>query len=497
MGDIWDVLIVGGGNAGLTAAHAALESSSRVLLIDKAPEHAAGGNSYFAQGCFRTVINSLDDLLEDILIDDADASRLRNTIYPPYSDQDFLSDMASATDDLCDPELTEVLVKESFDVIRWLAGKGLEWELAFDRRAFHIAGQWKFWGGGAVRTRDRGRGLIDQHMGVLKTAGLEMRFDTGLVEITTDNNGRVTGAVCQTVDGFETISCRSLVLACGGFSASSRLRAVYLGPAWDRAAVRGTPYNTGEGLEAALRLGAKDFGHWSGCHALAWDADANPASGDRILGSKLTRSSYGYGVVVNQRGDRFLDEGADFRTLTAAKYGAEILKQPNHVAYQIFDSLTRELLDVEYDYAVKGPSVAHTISGLAEEIAIDPGLLENTVARFNSSVSSTTFDPSIKDGKSTIGLDPPKSNWATPLETPPFYAFRVTCGITFTYGGLRITADGHVLNSQGQRISGLYACGELVGGLFYGNYPAGAALTAGAVFGRRAGRSAANDASHK
>jgi tricarballylate dehydrogenase len=495
--DLCDVLIVGGGNAGLCAAHAALETTSRVLLIDKAPEQWAGGNSYFAQGSFRTVVNSLDDLLQHVLSEEVDEARLGKTVYPPYTKDDFLADMKNATAGRCDPELTEVLVGDSLDTISWLASKGLEWELAFDRRAFHIEGQWKFWGGGAVSTRDRGRGLIDQHMGALKTAGLDIRFDTGLLDIALDNSGRVSGAICQTPDGVEVIGCRSIVLACGGFAASPRLRAAYLGPGWDWAAVRGTPYNTGDGLKAAFKLGAQDYGNWSGCHSVAWDADAIPTSGDRVLGSKLTRSSYQYGIVVNQRAKRFIDEGADLRTLTYAKYGAEILKQPDHKAYQIFDSQTRELLTVEYNYAVDGPATGTTIAELAARIGIDPDALVETVDQFNASTSADDFDPSIKDGKSTQGIDPPKSNWAVPLTTPPFYAFPVTCGITFTYGGLRITPDAHVLNRQNRPIAGLFACGEMVGGLFYGNYPAGAGLTAGAVFGRRAGRSAAEFAGQR
>jgi tricarballylate dehydrogenase len=204
------------------------------------------------------------------------------------------------------------------------------------------------------------------------------------------------------------------------------------------------------------------------------------------------------GIVVNREGHRFVDEGADFRNYTYAKYGAEILHQPGAIAYQLFDSQTEPLLRQD-EYTAPGVSrfEADTVGALAERMGVDPGKLEKTVEEFNAAVQPGEFDPSIKDGKRTEGIDPPKSNWAQPLDSPPFYGFAVTCGITFTFGGLRIDEDARVLDRSNNPIPGLHAAGELVGGLFYFNYPGGTGLTSGAVFGRRGGRAAVHYAAKK
>jgi tricarballylate dehydrogenase len=262
---------------------------------------------------------------------------------------------------------------------------------------------------------------------------------------------------------------------------------MYRGPNWDVARVRGTAYNTGEVLQLALVAGAQPYGHWSGCHAIAWDAGA-PPTGDWTLTNRLSRQGYPFGIVVNRQGRRFLDEGADFRNLTYARYGAEILKQPDTLAYQIFDARTLPLRSPE-DYGAPGATrvEAGTIGELAGKLDLSPAALERTVAEFNAAVQPGELNPAVQDGKCTGGIEPPKSNWAQPLDRPPFGAFPVTCGITFTFGGLRVDGAGRVLDPSTRPLRGLYAAGELVGGLFYHNYPGGSGLTAGAVFGRRAG----------
>jgi tricarballylate dehydrogenase len=269
------------------------------------------------------------------------------------------------------------------------------------------------------------------------------------------------------------------------------MRAAYLGPQWDVAKVRGTPYNTGEVLRIALESGAQPYGNWSGCHAIAWDAAA-PPTGDRELTNLLSKQSYPLGIVVNKYAQRFIDEGADFRNYTYAKYGAEVLRQPGALAYQLFDAKTEPLLRQD-EYSAPGVSryEATTIRDLGQKLGMNADALERTVEEFNAAVQSGAFDPTIKDGKGTHGLRPPKSNWAQALDSPPFYGFAVTCGITFTFGGLRVDADSRVLDQMGLPIQGLHAAGELVGGLFYHNYPGGSGLMAGAVFGRRAGATAA------
>lgn len=273
------------------------------------------------------------------------------------------------------------------------------------------------------------------------------------------------------------------------------MRATYLGPNWDIAKVRGTPYNTGDGLRMALEIKAKPQGDWSGCHAVAWDAAAPPA-GDLELTNLLTKQSYPLGIVVNADGQRFVDEGADFRNYTYAKYGAEILRQRGALAYQLFDAKTAPLLR-EDEYTAPGVSryEADTVRDLAQKMGLDPATLDAMVGEFNEAIQPGEFNPAIKDGKGTEGIEPPKSNWAQPLDTPPFYGFAVTCGITFTFGGLGVDESAQVLSETGPPIPGLMAAGELVGGLFYHNYPGGSGLTSGTVFGRRAGTAAAKRAS--
>jgi tricarballylate dehydrogenase len=197
--------------------------------------------------------------------------------------------------------------------------------------------------------------------------------------------------------------------------------------------------------------------------------------------------------MVNANGERFVDEGADFRNFTYAKYGRRILEQPGHFAWQIFDSKVSDLLRGEYRIREVTAAKAGSIEELAGRLeGVNQAGFLNTVERFNESVrSEIPFNPNIKDGLSTQGLDPPKSNWANTISEPPFEAYMVTCGITFTFGGLKIDSSANVIDIYGQPIPALYAAGEIVGDLFYFNYPGGTGLTSGAVFGRVAGTGAA------
>ena len=240
----------------------------------------------------------------------------------------------------------------------------------------------------------------------------------------------------------------------------------------------------------ALDVGAQPFGDWSGCHAVAWDLNA-PPFGDRKIADLYQKHSYPFGIVVDVDGKRFVDEGADFRNYTYAKYGREILTRPHGAAFQIFDAKTMGLLRDEYRIAQVSKAESDTVDGLAARLGIDPEGLARTVTEFNRAVQPGGFDPTTLDGKRTDGIVPPKSNWALPLDTPPYTGYAVTCGITFTFGGLKIDSGARVLDSDDRPIVGLYAAGEMVGGLFYDNYPGGAGLMAGAVFGRIAGANAA------
>jgi tricarballylate dehydrogenase len=242
-------------------------------------------------------------------------------------------------------------------------------------------------------------------------------------------------------------------------------------------------------IAAALRVGAARGGDWSTCHSVQWDAAFPRNESNRELTNRLTRQSYPLGIIVNREGRRFLDEGADFRNYTYAKYGREILRQPGSVAYQVFDATLRPMVrPEEYDMPGIEPVSADTVEELADGMGVDRESFVRTVRDFNAAIATDRpYDPTVKDGRSSR-VDPPKSNWASAIETPPFYGYKVTCGVTFTFGGVKGDLDGRVLDDSGHAIPGLFACGEMLGGLFSGNYPGGSGLAAGMVFGRRAGR---------
>jgi tricarballylate dehydrogenase len=281
------------------------------------------------------------------------------------------------------------------------------------------------------------------------------------------------------------------VLAAGGFQANAEWRTRYLGPGWDLAKVRGTRFNTGDGIRLALEAGAMPTGNWSGCHAVGWDRNA-PEFGDLVVGDAFQKHSYPFAIMLNARGERFVDEGADFRNYTYAKYGRIILEQPGQFAWQIFDKKVLPLLRDEYRIKRVTKVRADSLQELVKKLDdVDAVRALETIRSYNAAVrEDVPFNPNIKDGRCTRGLAIDKSNWANVIDEPPFEAYAVTCGITFTFGGVKIDKDARVLDTDGAPIPGLYAAGEMVGGLFYFNYPGGTGLMAGAVFGKIAGASA-------
>ena len=429
------------------------------------------------------------------MVEDVDDELAARTDLDPYTEADFLADMRRVTLGRGDEAMARVLVGDSGAAVRWLRDKGVRFRLMYERQANEIDGRQRFWGGLAVGTVDGGEGLMAQHRAAAERDGIELRHGAAVEDLLRDDDGAFTGVTVRDAGGArDRLHARAVVLAAGGFESNPQMRAAHLGPNWDVAKVRGTPHNTGEVLRAALAHGAQAYGHWSGCHAIQWDAGA-PPTGDRELTNRYSRQSYPVAIVVNADGERFIDEGADFRNYTYAKYGAEVLRQPQGIGAQVFDARTVQMLRT-IDYEAPGATRvdADTLAELAEGLGIDPARFERTVAEFNAAIGEGDFDPTIKDGKRTEGIDPPKSNWALPVEQPPFTAFPITCGITFTFGGVRVDADAQVLDTGGRPMPGLYAAGELVGGLFFHNYPGGSGLTAGAVYGRRAGYAAARRA---
>ncbi|MBE3046395.1 FAD-dependent oxidoreductase, partial [Candidatus Bathyarchaeota archaeon] len=332
-----DVLVVGGGNAGFSAAISASESgASRVTIIDACPEDWAGGNSYFTAGAFRTVHHGLQDLLP--IVNNVDAATSKRIDMQPYTTKDFSHDIHRICAGRSNPELSRILVDDSNDAVKWLAKKGVRFQLSFNRQAYEVDGRFKFWGGMALKTQDGGKGLIEDHRRIAKAMGIEVLFSTSAKSINTRGKG-VRSVTVVDASGEHEIRAGAVILAAGGFEANPRMRAQFLGPGWDHAKVRGTPYNTGTCLEMAIRdVSALQAGNWSGCHATAWDANAPAHAGDRLISNEFTKSGYPLGLMLNSKGERFVDEGVDLRNYTYALFGRAILAQPGHVAFQVWDA---------------------------------------------------------------------------------------------------------------------------------------------------------------
>ncbi len=491
----YDVVVVGAGNAALCAALSAEENGAKVLVLECAPEEVSGGNSRFTAGAIRFAYNGLDDLLA--VMPDLTKNEIATTDFGTYTEDQFFDDMFRVTQHRTDPDLCEVLVRQSFSTIRWMREKGVRFVPIYGRQAFKVDGKFKFWGGLTVEAWGGGPGLVDALIGSATKRGVEVWYEARALELITDGVA-VTGVKIRRKGKIEEVAAKSVILAAGGFQANTEMRTRYLGPNWDLAKVRGTPYNTGDGIRMAMEIGASPAGNWSGCHAVGWERNA-PEFGDLAVGDGFQKHSYPFGIIVNAKGQRFVDEGADFRNYTYAKYGREVLAQPGHFAWQIFDAKTLHLLRDEYRIRQVTKVTANSIEELAEKLeGVDPTGFIETVKAYNAAVETNVpFNPNIKDGRATTGLPVPKSNWANRLDEAPFEAYAITCGITFTFGGLRIDTNAQVQSTDYRPIPGLYAAGEMVGGIFYNNYPGGTGLMNGAVFGKIAGRSAAEFVTRK
>ncbi len=484
----YDVIVVGGGNAALCAALSARENGASVVVLERAPQDEAGGNSAFTAGAIRTVYNGDDDILD--LMPDLSAEE-RNSDFGAYTEEQFFDDMGKVTDYRTDPDLTELLITRSFSTLKWLQGKGMRYMPLFAKQAFKVDGRVKFWGGLTVEAYGGGPGLIQGLTEVCKREGIEIRYNARALSLIHDDDG-VHGVNLRQESKTSALSGKAVILACGGFEANAEMRTRYLGPGWELAPVRGTRFNTGDGIQMALAAGASPRGNWSGCHAVAWDRNA-PEFGDLAVGDGFQKHSYPFGLIINADGKRFVDEGAEFRNYTYAKYGREILNQPRQFAYQVFDQKTVHLLRDEYRIREVTKAQSDTLEGLVAQMeGVNAEQFLREVEEYNAAVQTDIpFNPTVKDGRRTNGLAVDKTNWANTLDEPPYMAFGVTCGITFTFGGVRIDTDANVIDTDGHGIPGLYAAGEMVGGLFYFNYPGGTGLISGSVFGRIAGANAA------
>ena len=487
-----DVVVAGKGNAALCAALAAREQGASVVMLEAASEDESGGNSRFAGGVMRFAFSGVEDLkrVTELTDDEIAASDFGTNTTDEYFD-----DLFRLTQYRTDPELSEILVKRSLDTMTWMRGMGVRFVPNYGRQSGMVDGKRRFFGRLPIEVSGGGAGLVQYLDSAANRAGIKVVYDTRAASLIFDGE-RVSGIRARRRGRAVDFPAKAVILACGGFEANPEMRARYLGPGWDLAKVRGSRFNQGDGIRMALDIGAAPCGHWSGCHATGWDRNA-PDFGDVNVGDKFQKHSYIFGLLINAEGRRFVDEGLDFHSFTYARYGGEVLKQTGQFAWQVFDAKVRHLLRNEYRIKF----VTRVVAGSLEELAgkldgVNSASFLNTVREFNAAVRrEVPFEHTVKDGRGTAGLELPKSNWAQALDTPPFEAYQTTCGITFTFGGLRIQPDnGQVLDVHLNPIPGLFCAGEMVGGIFYFNYASGTGLVSGAVFGRVAGTGAARAA---
>ncbi len=483
------IIIVGSGNAALSAGIASLEKGAEVTIYEKADKRMAGGNTKYTAGAMRFSYESGDQLI-DLLINPNDL-RLKDTDFGSYTKEKFKTDLMNFNDGRPLSWEQEILVSKSLETIQWLSSHDVKFEPIYSRQSFKKEGKHIFWGGLTLASENEGVGLFDQELKAFLTLGGNIFYESAVTDLFFKDN-RVRGIY---VDD-KKIEADAVILASGGFEANDDLRKSFIGDDWLSAKVRGTPHNTGDGLKMALKIGATKHGLYDGCHATPMDLHMKNYGGLDLEPKErknYRKICYFLGIMINAKGQRFLDEGKNFRNYTYAQYGRKVLEQPSHFAWQIFDCKVFDLLYEEYRFHdahfVEGKSIDELIEKMD---GIDKNQTKKTIEEFNNSIDLTTsFDPTILDGKATTGLAIKKSNWAQRIDEGPFRAFPVTGGITFTYGGLKINEHGSVLNKNNEPIRGLFACGELVGGVFFNGYPGGSGLTSGAVFGRIAGYGAA------
>jgi len=461
-----DVAVIGGGIAGLSAAIAATHEGAEVILLEKAPKLQRGGNTAIADAQIR---------------------------YPHEPDEycptgqtkeDFFNAFMKVSRGRANKDLIRVIVDNAANVVDWLTELGVQWEKGYPNVAGYrrqpVGGGWQ---------------LVDTLYKHLERGGVYVAYGTAGEKLLTDRAGRVIGVRALEPDGYTDVKARGgVVIASGGFEANVEMRVRYLGRFMDNVILRGTRYNTGEGLKMALEIGAMPAGQWGDFHSAVLDARSTP-----FECGVTAIYIFQLGLFIGEDGERFLDEGEDFRDQTYVKFSKAIMNHKSGVAFNVFDNKARAEDPDAWKRAIRTveePYEADTIRGLAEVIQVPPERMERTIQAYNAACEPGTFDPWRLDGLCTRGLALNKSNWARPLDTPPFLAYPVTGGITFTFGGLKANTNAQVIHTSGRVIPGLYVAGEPMGELYYYNYMGATSVLRGAVFGRIAGRHAAGMRRH-
>ena len=456
----YDVLVAGGGNAALCAAVTAREAGASVLLLEHAPKAMRGGNSRHTRN-FRAMHAAPTKVLTDAYLED-----------------EYWDDLRRVTGGNTDEPLARMTIRASAHVTPWMEACGVRFQpslagtLSLSRtNAFFLGG---------------GKALVNAYFATAERLGVDVLYDTEVRTLTLDDGFvREVGIVCK---GFpETVRAKCVVAGCGGFQGNLDWMRQYWGDAVDNFIIRGTPYAKGVVLKNLLDQGAMPVGDPTQFHAVALDARS-----PKFDGGIVTRlDSVPFSIVVNRTGARFYDEGEDVWPKRYAIWGRLIAHEPGQIAYSICDAKAFSLFMPSVFPAIR----ADTIGELAARLGLDPAVVQDTVAEYNTSVRPGEFDATALDDCRTEGLTPAKTHWARPIDQPPFYGYPLRPGITFTYLGLKVNQQARVLMHDGRPTANLFACGEIMAGNILGRgYLAGFGMTIGTVFGRVAGQEAARNA---
>ena len=481
----YDVIVIGAGNAALAASVSARGAGAEhVLVLEKAPEHDRGGNTHFSGGLFRFAFNQPGDLLR--LVPKAREVEGFMEGIEAYPTDAFREDLARVTDGRTDPELSQILIANSYETVCWMAEQGIAFELALSLSGVRVGNVIKWPKGAIVRAAHEGVGLSRMWFNIARRAGVEIRYSSPVQRLVQDRKGRVSGVLVRDADGIREISAGAVVLGCGGFEANMAWRAQYLGRPWDHARVRGT--RTTRATDCAWRWRLARCRGASGADAMRRRSTPRPRlrrprayrqNQSPLL--RLRRDAQQAGPAFRRRGRG--PEPLHLRQVRRhhpepARRGrlADFRQQDHPVA-------RAALLNQPADY--RRHARRHRCRA-----RLDRAAATRTLAEYNAAAGNGSFNPGVRDGMHTEGLALRKSNWAQKLDAPPYYAYPVTGGITFSFGGVKVNDHAQVIGTDWDPIPGLFACGEMVGGLFHNNYPGGSGLMSGAVFGRIAGRSA-------
>jgi tricarballylate dehydrogenase len=453
-----EVVIVGGGNAAVCAAMAAADAGARVTLLERAEPALRGGNTRHTRN-LRTVHASADRFVTG-----------------PYLYDEFFADLLGVTGEEMNRELADLTLRESETIAAWMVEHGANWQAPL-KGTLGLSRTNHFFLGG-------GKSLLNAYYRTARDLGIEVRYDAKVESLDLDG-ARCRGVTYRTNGDVASIRADAVVLAAGGFEANLDWLAEYWGPAAYNFVVRGTPHNDGLILRALLDAGAQRVGNPASAHAIAVDARA-----PKFDAGIITRlDAIPIGIAVNLNGNRFYDEGEDVWPKRYATWGGLIAQQPDQQAFALFDAKVAN----DTIPGMFRPFEAPTIAELASALGLPVAQVEQTVAAFNAACRVGRFDLSEKDECHTEGLQPPKSHWARPLDTPPFYGYPLRTGVTFTYMGLAVDQDARVQGDGRPPFENVFAAGEIMSGnILTRGYLAGFGMTIGSVWGRIAGRSAAD-----